>query len=115
NNQKSILINLILGVWRLTKSPMDAASSSIPSGVHMKSLLIVVVLSVAVPTFAQESNQAQSSNQVANTPKACLAVKSAGSHAFRNIMLGGAVGAMLSKEQYEVLDVMNYPAAKIGD
>ena len=40
----------------------------------------------------------------------CLAVKSIGSHAFRNIMLGGIAGALVSKEQYQVVDAVNYPA-----
>lgn len=40
----------------------------------------------------------------------CLVVKSIGSHAFRNIMLGGLAGALISKEQYQVVDAVGYPA-----
>ena len=40
----------------------------------------------------------------------CIAVKSVGSHAFRNIMLGGIAGALISKQQYEVVDAVGYPA-----
>lgn len=40
----------------------------------------------------------------------CIAVKSVGSHAFRNIMLGGIAGALISKQQYQVVDAIDYPA-----
>jgi len=46
-------------------------------------------------------------------PQPCLAVVEAGSHAFRNIMLGGIAGALVSKKQYKVVKAVNYPA-KIG-
>jgi len=39
----------------------------------------------------------------------CLAVKPIGSHAFRNIMLAGVAGALISKQQYQVVDVVDYP------
>jgi hypothetical protein len=41
--------------------------------------------------------------------KGCLAVKPIGSHAFRNIMLAGVAGAIISKQQYKVTDVADYP------
>ncbi len=64
---------------------------------------------------AAAASQTQSGAQPANTSsKGCIAVKSIGSHAFRNVMLAGLVGALISKEQYEVLDVVDYPTAKIG-
>jgi hypothetical protein len=40
----------------------------------------------------------------------CMAVKPIGSHAFRNIMLAGVAGALISKQQYQVVDVVKYPA-----
>ena len=43
-------------------------------------------------------------------PTSCLAVIEAGSHAFRNIMLGGLAGAIVSKKQYKVVNAVNYPA-----
>jgi cytoskeletal protein RodZ len=43
-------------------------------------------------------------------PKGCLAVKPIGSHAFRNVMLLGVTGALISKQQYQVKDAVNYPA-----
>lgn len=58
-------------------------------------LLIFALLPVA---FAQEK------------PPSCVAMKQLGSHAFRNIMLGGIAGAIVSKQQYEVVDAVNYPA-----
>jgi len=47
-------------------------------------------------------------------PQACIAVVDAGSHAFRNIMLGGIAGALVSKKQYKVVAAKNYPA-KVGN
>jgi hypothetical protein len=62
------------------------------------------------PSFA-ETNVAPV--RQASASKGCLAVKDAGSHAFRNIMLGGLAGALVSKKQYQIVDVVDYPA-KIG-
>jgi hypothetical protein len=42
--------------------------------------------------------------------KGCIAVKSIGSHALRNIMLAGVAGAIISKQQYQVVDAVGYPA-----
>jgi hypothetical protein len=77
-----------------------------------------VVLSLTLSSFAQQQlppapSQAAPAAQEAPSAKGCLAVKDAGSHAFRNIMLGGIAGALVSKKQYEVVDVVDYPA-KIG-
>ena len=74
----------------------------------------MAALSFAVSNVAQQSAEPQSSAVSATAQsKGCLVVKSAGSHAFRNIMLGGIAGALISKEQYVVLDVVDY-SAKIG-
>lgn len=43
--------------------------------------------------------------------KGCLAVKPIGSHLFRNVMLLGVTGALISKQQYKVMDVVNYPVS----
>jgi hypothetical protein len=43
--------------------------------------------------------------------KGCLAVKPIGSHAFRNVMLLGVTGALISKQQYQVMDAVNYPVS----
>jgi hypothetical protein len=49
------------------------------------------------------------------TPKkGCVSVKPIGSHAVRNIMLFGVAGAIVSKQQYEVVDVKDYPA-RLGE
>lgn len=72
--------------------------------------------SSTTPKESGNSNAASSSNTTqpaTSGDKGCLAVKSVGSHAFRNIMLGGVAGALVSKEQYEVMAAANYPA-KIG-
>src|SRR5713226_1663763 len=52
----------------------------------------------------------QPSPQTTQQAKSCLTVVNAGSHAFRNIMLGGIAGAVISKAQYKVIDSVNYPA-----
>ena len=96
--------------------------------------LLVVALSFAVSGFAQQPNETQPAAQPPPATQAqpatqpqpvtqpqpattksngCMAVKDAGSHAFRNIMLAGVAGALISKKQYQVVDVVDYPA-KIG-
>lgn len=66
----------------------------------MKTLRIFAMAAFALPAIAQNPKPAPG----------CIAVKSLGSHAFRNIMLGGIAGALMSKEQYQVVDVVSYPA-----
>jgi hypothetical protein len=76
-------------------------------------LSVALVMLVTVPTaVAQQTTQA-APPQPASTSKGCLAVVDAGSHAFRNIMLGGIAGALVSKKQYKVVDAVDYPS-KIG-
>src|SRR4029079_1230661 len=68
----------------------------------------------AQPVPSTPSEQASSVTRASNVKtNGCLAVKDAGSHAFRNIMLGGIAGALVSKKQYQVVDAVDYPA-KIG-
>ena len=77
------------------------------------SLLAIAFLLFALSAF---SKQVAPTPPTASAPpavlqsKGCLAVKDAGSHAFRNIMLGGVAGAIVSKKQYQVVDVVDYPA-----
>ena len=64
----------------------------------------------AQPAAPTSSAQPQPGAQPAATSSnGCLAVKPIGSHALRNIMLAGVAGALISKQQYEVVDVVNYP------
>lgn len=94
----------------------------------MRYTLLVAVTLAALFGFAQQSAQPQSGGQPAPTSstqpqsgaqpaptssKGCLAVSPIGSHAFRNIMLAGVAGALISKQQYQVVDVVNYPS-RIG-
>ena len=94
--------------------------------------LVILMISASFaqqPTHATSSNQSsqaspqtpqeQASNQPAQPSpqpaplaqsKSCIAVKAIGSHAFRNIMLFGVAGALVSKQQYQVVDTVNYPA-----
>lgn len=51
-----------------------------------------------------------SAQEPAKIVSPCIAVKSIGSHGFRNVLLGGVAGALISKEQYQVVKVSNYPA-----
>jgi hypothetical protein len=77
----------------------------------MKHALLVPVTLCALLGFAQETPQPRSTIQPAQTqPRSCLAVKPIGSHAFLNIMLAGVAGALISKQQYQVVDATNYPA-----
>jgi len=77
----------------------------------MKQTMLVALLLVALPSLAQQPAQPQQSFQSAQlSSKGCIAVKSIGSHAFRNIMLAGFAGALISKQQYQVVDAVGYPA-----
>jgi hypothetical protein len=75
------------------------------------STISVIAAQVPPATPAQTPAAAQQSAPVPS--RGCLAVYDAGSHAFRNIMLGGLAGALVSKKQYKVADAVDYPA-KIG-
>jgi hypothetical protein len=74
---------------------------------------VALIVAITGPAFAQAPQPAAASAAPAasTTPsRGCLAVADAGSHAFRNIMLGGVAGALVSKKQYKVVDVRDYPA-----
>ncbi len=58
-----------------------------------------------------QSADQKTATQPAAGSKGCLAVKPIGSHAFRNIMLAGVAGALISKQQYQVVDVVDYPTS----
>jgi hypothetical protein len=59
------------------------------------------------PQPVQPQPQAES---IQSHPKGCIAVQPIGTHAIRNIALFGVAGAFVSKEQYKVVDVTDYPA-----
>lgn len=68
----------------------------------------------AAPTSpGQQPAAQQSDTRPPSASSSCIAVKTIGSHAFRNIMLGGVAGALISKQQYQVVDAIGYPV-KIG-
>ena len=55
---------------------------------------LLVIAALAAQSSLAESPQQQSGTQPAAAPaNGCIAVKSIGSHAFRNIMLAGVAGA----------------------
>src|SRR5882762_10137010 len=77
--------------------------------------LVAAILAIAAPTFAQSAASTQPQTPAAAAPapvasRGCLAVADAGSHAFRNIIIGGLAGALVSKKQYKVVDAKDYPA-----
>jgi hypothetical protein len=73
----------------------------------MRSVCIVFTLLIATVSAAQTPTAPAAPPALS---KGCLAVVDAGSHAFRNIMLGGIAGALVSKKQYKVVDAKDYPA-----
>jgi hypothetical protein len=94
----------------------------------MKHALLVLFTMTALLSFAQQSTTStptpaqtsllptsatSASSPAQNLTRSCLAVTPIGSHAFRNIMLIGVAGALISHQQYQVVDAVNYPA-KIG-
>lgn len=68
----------------------------------MKNIRMLLLIMTAISAFAEEPAKP--------VPAKCLVVKSIGSHAFRNVLLGGIGGALISKEQYQVVNAINYPA-----
>lgn len=100
----------------------------------MRTRLIMIFLCFAFSAFASQPSQetggdkavsqpaslqgsqlapSQTSQPAALQSRGCLAVKDAGSHAVRNILLAGVAGALISKKQYKVVDAVGYPA-RIG-
>jgi hypothetical protein len=80
------------------------------------SLIAAIVLLTTTAVVGAQAPQPAAPATATPLPigsKGCLAVFDAGSHAFRNIMLGGLAGALVSKKQYKVADAVDYPA-KIG-
>jgi hypothetical protein len=81
----------------------------------MKKTPLVTILLTAM-AFAQQPAQPQQQSQSQPTaqPKQCVIVQHEGSHAFRNFMLLGVAGAVISKERYKVLE-SNVAGTKPGD
>ena len=76
-------------------------------------LVAATLVAFAAPSLAQEpaaKAPAEAASNAAVGSKGCLAVVDSGSHAFRNILLGGVAGAIVSKKQYKVVDAKDYPA-----
>ena len=69
-----------------------------------KTLLATILLTVTA--FAQQpaQPQQQSQSQAPAQTKQCVIAQHEGSHAFRNVMLLGVAGAVISKERYKVLE-----------
>jgi hypothetical protein len=73
-------------------------------------LLVSVGLAAPISAAQQPPQQQSDAQPAANPSTSCVAVKPIGSQAFRNIMLGGIAGAVVSKQQYQVVDAVSYPA-----
>ena len=71
------------------------------------------VLAAPAGPAQQTPPQQQSDTQPVTPSTGCIAVKPIGSHALRNIMLGGIAGALISKQQYQVVNSLSYPV-RIG-
>lgn len=93
----------------------------------MNGQVIVACMLLAIAGFGQQATQPQSATEPethAHTQsgthaapaatKGCLVVKSIGSHAVRNVLLFGVAGAIVSKQQYAVVDAVDYPA-RVGE
>lgn len=87
------------------------------AGVPDNVILAMVQAPKGAPRAATGQPSAQSTlvgNQTDSsyrTPsRGCMAVRPVGSHAFRNVMLLGVAGAFISHEQYQVVDVVDYPS-----
>lgn len=71
----------------------------------MKKTLLATIL-LTVTAFAQQpaQPQQQSPTQSPTQARPCVIAQHEGSHAFRNMMLLGVAGAVISKERYKVLE-----------
>jgi hypothetical protein len=76
----------------------------------MRYTIVVFVMLAALACSAQQPAESASAVPPSPASKGCLAVKPVGSHAFRNVMLLGVTGALISKQQYQVLSVKDYPS-----
>lgn len=69
----------------------------------------------ALSGLAQQLNPQQSDTQsqsAVSKPARCIAVKELGSHALRNGNPANPAEELISKNEYEVIDVVNYPDAR---
>jgi hypothetical protein len=70
------------------------------------SILIAITMASLLTCFGEQPG-------IQPTPtiqKSCLVVRPIGSHAVRNTLIFGLAGAVISKQQYQVVDAVNYPA-----
>lgn len=65
--------------------------------------------STPLQTGVVDNKSVKTTTDTSARSKGCMAVRPIGSHAFRNIMLLGVAGALISHQQYEVVDVLDYP------
>ena len=66
------------------------------------------------PSASQQQTQPPAQAQVPAAAKPCVIVEHEGGHTFRNVMLFGVVGAVISKERYKVVE-SNVAGLKPGD
>jgi hypothetical protein len=69
----------------------------------MKNLILTIVI-LSVAAIAQQPAPSEQPTQAPAQAKPCAIVQHEGGHAFRNVMLLGVVGAVISKERYKVVE-----------
>jgi hypothetical protein len=83
-------------------------------------VIAVAILMLSVTAFAQQPSASEQQTQPraqAQAPalvKPCVIVEHEGGHTFRNVMLFGVVGAVISKERYKVVE-SNVAGLKPGE
>jgi hypothetical protein len=79
-------------------------------------LMLSVTAAVAAqqPSASEQQAQPQAHPQAPALVKPCVIVEHEGGHTFRNVMLFGVVGAVISKERYKVVE-SNVAGLKPGE
>ena len=83
------------------------------------SAIAMAALMISVTVFAQQPSASKQETQspaqaVPAAAKPCVIVEHEGGHTFRNVMLFGVVGAVISKERYKVVE-SNVAGLKPGE
>lgn len=77
-------------------------------------MLSVTAAFAQQPSASEQQTQPQAQAQAPAAVKPCVIVEHEGGHTFRNVMLFGVVGAVISKERYKVVE-SNVAGLKPGE
>ena len=77
-------------------------------------MLSVTAAFAQQPSASEQQTQPQAQAQAPAAVKPCVIVEHEGGHTFRNVMLFGVVGAVISKERYKVIE-SNVAGLKPGE